>query len=62
MESETSHKQVKCALCGRGIHGTTIVTHLGEHRLEFDKRDCELIFSRLTSVYGIGFGLSLRDS
>jgi hypothetical protein len=59
--SDKSDTQARCVLCDRTIRGKPFVKFLDGHRLEFDKSDCEAIFSRLASVYGTSFGLSLCD-
>jgi hypothetical protein len=55
-------KQARCALCGRGIHGMIVVKDVEGQRLEFHEGDCGAIFGRLTAVYGIDFGLLLKNS
>ena len=55
-------QQATCALCGKSISGKGIITHIEKQQFEFDKRDCEAIFSRLTSVYGIDFAVSYSYS
>jgi len=62
MESKNLMKQSRCILCRGSIVGETIVKYLDGQRLEFDRNDCQAIFERLTAVYGINFGLTLRDS
>jgi hypothetical protein len=39
-----------------------VVKDVEGQRLEFHEGDCGAIFGRLTAVYGIDFGLSLKNS
>jgi hypothetical protein len=62
MKSGGTMKQARYALCGRGTHGMIVVKYVEGQRLEFHEGDCGAIFGRLTAVYAIDFGLSLKNS